>query len=103
MGCNPFKSRSCTPLETQTQAHLDCESVSTQVLLGATSFMELYNDGDSKVAEEEEAIPATWIALHPGHNSGYKHPVTAELTHLCLQVLFLGCSDYGCISCLAIG
>lgn len=45
MGCNPFRSRSCTPLETQTQAHLDCESVSTQVLLGATSFMELYNDG----------------------------------------------------------
>ena len=86
-----------------TQAHLDCDSVSTQVLPGETSFMEPYKDRDREVAEEEEAIPATWIALHPRHNRGYKLAAIAELSHLCFQVLLLGHNDYGCTSHLATG
>lgn len=83
------------------KAHLDCVSVSTRVLLGQTSFTKLYKDGDKEAAEEEEANPATRIALHPGHNRGCNLPATAELSHLCFQVLLLGCNNYSCKSCLA--
>jgi len=65
--------------------------------------MELYKDRDREVAEEENTVPATWIALHPGHNREYKLRTTVELSHLCFQVLLLGRNNCGCISCLATG
>lgn len=93
LGINHYdaqRSSLSSSLEMQTQAHLDCESVSTQVLLGEITFTELDKGGDREVTEEEQAIPATWTALHPGHSMGYKLPTIAEPSHLCFQVLLQG-------------